>query len=210
MNYFLFALEGISYSGKTTLSKNLAEMGVSRMPELAEFYSNGAEFPTFPRNDEEAKISDKWFFEKECERMNITKEMLRNGPVVQDRSYISSQAFVYARNKVFGVGDPEYNKQLINESLEKDIIIKPNIIYLRISLEEFRYRKSVDLKRRISDFGLLAVKNTTYPKEENLMYSQIEFYELLTSLESVIIIDAQKSKQEICREVYSCIKEWKI
>jgi thymidylate kinase len=176
----IIAIEGISYAGKTTLSKNLVDDGFSRLEELAEKFGHGAGFPSFPKTNEDAKKSDLWFIEQEIIRSAESKTKADNAAVVCDRSFISGLAFAYARQKIFKLGDVSYQHDLIRSAAADGKLHVPLLVYLALDFETFFKRKNQDYERRLREYGVDAVTNVTVTAHETAFFSkQIEYYETI-------------------------------
>ncbi|NQU21174.1 MAG: hypothetical protein HQ567_07825 [Candidatus Nealsonbacteria bacterium] len=141
---FLVAIEGISYAGKTTLCRSLAQhFAYHRLYELGDKFDGGIRFPPFPETDEEACESDHWFLEQEIRRYRCAKQLLEVNPVVvMDRSHLSSLAFTYARERVFKIGSFARHKQSIEEAVSRGLLPTPPTIVIDIDWETCSRRRS--------------------------------------------------------------------
>lgn len=198
------ALEGISYAGKTTVSKILTKYGFQRVKELAESYENGAGFPPFALTPEDCKKNDEWFLKQEFERSKEAQNLASNGPVVFDRSYISTCAFVWARENSMHLGSYEQFISQVAHKASPAELVMPWIIYLKMDWDVYRERKESDLVRRIQEFGEEAVNNVTIPyQEKKFVRAQMGFYEELAQQnpKSVYVFDGAESPDKIAERI---------
>ncbi len=176
-NYHLFALEGINFCGKTTISSALINLGYTRLPELSEKFRYGLDFPSWAQNESEARQNDIWFYEQECLRMTQIENTIEKEIVIADRSYLSSLAVTYARREVFKIDTFNFKKALIQEGLLNGKLITPYFIYLKLNIQNYLDRKKDKMSDRLRIKGKQALLNTTAPfKETEYINSQINFY----------------------------------
>lgn len=201
----IITIEGISFSGKTTLTKILEREGFARLYELAEKFDYGARFPKFAKNTEEAKQNDLWFLQQEIIR---EKEMIlisNNKPVIADRSFVSALAFAYAREEVFGIGDMFYQSSIIKQAVNNGQLHLPWVVYLNIDIDNFFKRKRNDEERRIIEYGENAVKNMkVHDKEKEFFEKQIEYYARTLSKIPYLELDALQDRYDLVAKV----KDW--
>ncbi len=206
----IVAIEGISFTGKTTLSNKLASLGFVRIYELAEKFGYGADFPGFSRTNEEAKVSDEWFVKQEIIRAKEAKQQAQNNPVITDRSFISGLNYAFAREKVFGIGNITYQHDNIKRCTKTDELYVPWHVYLRMDLSTYLARKSKDTERRIFEFGQKAVDNVTiFEQEEDFVLAQIEHYESVFAQTSTscLQLDANSETGDLVRLVQDWISQ---
>jgi len=174
----IIAIEGLSFAGKTTLTKLLERDGFTRLYELADKFEYGAGFPPFPKTTEDAKKSDSWFVQQEVIReQDALLESIKK-PVLQDRSYISGLAFGYARQTIFGLGDAEYQQGIIKQALTQGLLHIPWFVHLKIDIPTLYDRKRKDEERRLKEYGEAAVRNVSISDEEMKFFEkQLEFYQ---------------------------------
>jgi len=207
MNSFV-AIEGISYSGKTTLTSYLQNIGIGiRVPELAELCNDGLEFPDFPSNNHEALASDNWFLRKEIDRMNrylIPSESI----FFLDRSYLSSLAFTYAREKKFGIGSHLVHKQCVNQAVQCGQLPTLRNVILRMDVETYLERKNLEKKKREETLGLAVVQKVGSIMEDiDFVKYMIEFYDKqLENDTGAVYIDAQNTIEENSQIIRGLIK----
>ena len=198
----IIAVEGVSFAGKTTLTKFLEKEGFSRLYELAEKFGYGAGFPHFPESTEAAKQSDHWFVQQEVIREQDALVKATCYPVIADRSFISGLAFSYARKSVFGLGDPNYQHGVVKEAISEGKLHIPWLIYLKIDLDSLFQRKEKDNARRIKEYGAAAVANATIASDEQLFFEkQREFYARLFANVPHLELDALQRTQDLAIQV---------
>ncbi len=201
----IIAVEGISFAGKTTLTRFLEKEGFARLYELAEKFDYGAKFPKFPENTEEAEQSDLWFIQQEVIREQDALAKSGSSPVIADRSFISGLAFSYARQSVFGLGDTNYQYSVIKKNITEGKLHIPWMIYLKIDLGSCFERKRKDSTHRIMEYGEAAVKNVSISANETLFFErQIEFYARLFTQVPHLELNASRSTYDLAVQV----KDW--
>lgn len=207
----IIAIEGISFAGKTTLSKNLAQAGFKRMYELSEKFGNGLDFPTFPKTTDEAKRSDAWFLEQEILRAAEARIYAENDIIIADRSFISGLAFAYARQKTYCLGNAVYQHELIRKALLSNRLYVPWLIYLHIDINTIFDRKSRDYERRLINYGEKAIKNVTVlEKEEQFFTEQIKYYESIFKKIPHLKLDAKSNPSklvDIVKNLATCLSQ---
>ena len=205
-NNYLIAIEGIPYSGKTTLSHLIKQnMNFKRIPEIAEINNNGADFPLFPKNDLEAIQSDSWFFQEEIKRTQIIKEFIKTNSIIMDRSYVSSLAFVKSRFDCYNIGSIEEHSKLINAGLSNGSLIIPYHIFLDIDMDTYIKRKKSCENYRLKKFGNIAMLNTSNNiNNDEFIEHLINFYKnYFLNSETLILNDNNKSNI-----LYGKTKKW--
>ncbi len=201
----IIAVEGISFAGKTTLTKLLEKQGCTRLYELAERFNYGAGFPPFPKTTDEAKKSDSWFVQQEIAREKDILAKAGTSILIADRSFISGLAFAYARQEVFGIGDVLYQQNLIKCAVSQGQLHIPWLVYLNITLDSFFERKKKDSGRRIKEYGKVAVQNVSINEKESPFFEkQIEFYTRLFVRVPHLKLDALETPYALAAQV----KEW--
>jgi thymidylate kinase len=198
MSNRIIAVEGISYSGKTTLSQMLSQhSGVVRIYELAENHEFGAGFPPFPSNDSEAFSSDLWFFNQEVVRSQLAIEASKNSLVVLDRSYLSSQAFVKARNRCYGIGNPDHHADLIQYGLESGLLVEPEYIFIDIDMDTYKERVARYEQDRLNAFGPAAMNNRANNiKDAEFIDEMLSFYRDYFSKNRGFVLDGRRPTSE--------------
>lgn len=153
----IVAIEGNSFSGKTTTTESLAEtFGVPIIHEYDKYAGGGLNFPSFPPdNYSEAKKSIDFFVELETRRTHDAIEhSIKSGlPVVMDRSPFSCLVFQWTVQKRLPEVPNAYAYSL--ETFEKavqsgDIVLPDGLIYLEpeseaIFLDRVRRRGRVHI-----------------------------------------------------------------
>lgn len=204
----IIAIEGISFAGKTTLTKLLEKDGFARLYELAEKFEYGAGFPPFPKTTDEAKKSDLWFVEQEVKREQDARTKANIAPVVADRSFISGLAFGYSRQSVFRLGDVVYQHKIVRQVLDTEQLHIPWFVYLKIDINSFFERKRKDEERRIREYGIRAVNNLSVNEDERRFFEkQIEFYERIFSKVPHLALDALDAPCTLAEKVKKWSKE---
>ena len=138
-------LEGTSFAGKTTLSKELEKHNPNRYKMIEEYvaYAKGAEnFPSYPpKNKEEALRNFEFFLNLERQRhVDIKKHEDKPYVMVMDRSIISLLGFEYAQKYLAGL-DVFCE---VKDMLEKEPDLAPDfIIYL--------HANDLNIKKRLQE-----------------------------------------------------------
>ncbi len=203
----IIAIEGISFAGKTTLTKLLEEQGLERLYELAEKFDYGAGFPSFPKTTDEARESDLWFIQQEVTREQNALIKSSRSVVVADRSFISGLAFGYARQEVFGLGDAIYQNELVRQALSQGLLHIPWLVYLKMDINTYFKRKENETNIRIKEYGEAAVRNVSISKEEKKFFEkQIEFYTRLFKNVPHLELDALEIPYLLATQVRTWVK----
>jgi deoxyadenosine/deoxycytidine kinase len=151
----IFAVEGNSFSGKTTTVERLEEQfHVPIVHEYDRYANGGINFPHFPPETyEDAKGSIDFFVELETRRSQDAMELAltRDLPVVLDRSPYSCLVFQWT----VGRRDPSipeayaYSLEKFQRAVEDGNIILPNgLIYLEPGSEDI-FMKRVQTRGRV-------------------------------------------------------------
>lgn len=143
MNNPIIAIEGLSFSGKTTLCNILKEKGFENVKELAELCNGGKNFPDFPMNSNEAIKNDNWFQKIEEIRCKDALNKQANKSVVADRWFISSTGYIFARDILLGYDTLESHIEGIKEGMNKGVFFIPYFVYLDVDLNTIKKRHDV-------------------------------------------------------------------
>lgn len=198
----IIAVEGISFAGKTTLTKLLRLQSFARLYELSEKFEYGVLFPHFPKNTAEAKQSDLWFIEQEIARECDARLMATKSPVIADRSFVSGLSFGYARARIFALGDTNYQHNKIKQAIERGDLHTPWFVHLKSDINLFFERKRKDNERRIKEYGKEAVKHVTIPKyEKEFIEKELEFYIRFFSRVPHLELDARINSYELAAQL---------
>jgi thymidylate kinase len=149
----LIAVEGPSFSGKSTLLAQLAaQFSTETIGEHHDYVSNG--FPPNPKTNEAAYVNADFFFSLEKKRAADTRQALgRHAIVFSDRSVASLVAYQLAlaavKDRVPGaIPVPEYVTTLARQEIEAGNIEIPNgFILLRVA-DETTHNLRVDERGR--------------------------------------------------------------
>jgi thymidylate kinase len=154
-NLKISTIEGHSFSGKTTLLKELEKTyRVSVIEEYDHYVGGGKNFPKFPPTTlDEAKSAIKFFIELEKRRTNDAIELcIKYGqPVIMDRSPLSCMAFQKVAEDTY----PEmpqayaYSIDAFKEEAEKGGIIFPSVVLYIEPPDLEAYMKRVAIRGRM-------------------------------------------------------------
>lgn len=177
------ALEGHSYSGKTTLLGHLRDMGTQNIIAEHDVYAGGIDnYPPFPPTDfQMAKNNVDFFADLEVKRAYDASHL--EGDIFFDRSFMSVILFQKFMKSLAIEGQYEaydYAKDLFFNLLQKEEVIFPDfIVFLACEPEDYVQRQS----REIS-VGLLRGKEALdfFTKEYDKICSVFEKYGRLQKL----------------------------
>ena len=149
----LIAVEGPSFSGKTTLLTQLvARFSTETIGEHHDYVSTG--FPPNPKTNEEAYVNADFFLDLEKKRAADTRRALdRQAIVFSDRSVVSLVAYQLAlaavKDKVSeAIAVPDYVMSLARQEIEAGNIEVPDgFILLRVA-DETTHNLRVDERGR--------------------------------------------------------------
>jgi len=197
-NSVIMAIEGISFAGKTTLSKSIETNSkqIKRIYELSEKFENGAKFPSFPIDLVQCVKNDLWFYNEECKRSNDVKCDFMHNSIIMDRSYLSALTYCFSRQATFDLGNFEDTKKIIIEGVESGKLIEPYFIYLYMNYDTYLIRKTQDLEHRKLTLGIEAVENCLVPSnEEYFIKNQISFLDSFykKNKKHILLLDCKNS-----------------
>jgi thymidylate kinase len=185
-------VEGLPYAGKSTVILELAKNGIPRLGELAEFFKNGESFPSFSETTEDSRESFAWFVAAEAFRCAQLHEYSSDSFVLSDRTIVSSLAYSHARRATYSIGDIHEERQLVTEAVNEHKIIIPPLIYVRIPIETYLYRRASTFDKRCDQLGRSAVENVTiFERAQEFFEAELEYYDTiaLRLREQIHVID---------------------
>jgi len=188
------ALEGGSFSGKTTLLKALELYNKDRYKAIEEFvvYAGGSEnFPNYPpKNKKEALASLEFFLNLEYNRhIDIAKYRDEHCIVVMDRSAISLLGFIFVQKFLTGIDIFDEAKEIIRSNPE---ILPKFVIYLHAT--------DAQIKERMIKSGRKVGKLFIDPEFNKQL--RVFFDWLIDQNEySIISVNTNKSMEELKKEV---------
>lgn len=137
------SLEGTSFAGKTSVSRELESSNPDRYKLIDEYvvYAGGAEkFPAFPPKNKEEALKNLEFFMNLERKRHEDMEQYKGRPyvMVMDRSVISLLGFRYVQKYFTGIDIFEETKAVLKQ--EKDLA--PDfVIYLTASDQAIKQRR---------------------------------------------------------------------
>lgn len=143
----VLAIEGLSFSGKTTLLKALEADDVSIVPEIGEAYAEGRDFPAKASSTSQWQ-RDMWFLDREIERFSLVR-----GNVIMDRCVLSFAAHLGARRVLNGTWPDHRVMRRLNEALKSHALGVPHVVILDVPMQEILRRRTL----RFSIEGPIAV-----------------------------------------------------
>jgi len=195
----VIGLEGLPYAGKTSLSSLLLDAGMSRLGELAEYFANGQQFPSFSETTADARESFDWFVKAELSRFAHLNEYPSRSLIISDRTLVSSLAYSYARRQVFQIGDKRDEHQAIERAVVDKGYYIPPLIYVRIPIETYFDRRESTYDLRCETLGKRAVENVTiFEREREFFEAQIEYYDMIAERlgDKLLVIDGTCDPRE--------------
>jgi thymidylate kinase len=188
------ALEGTSFSGKTTLAKELARYNPNRYKMVEEYvsYAGGSQnFPSYPpKNRREALSNLDFFLNLERQRhTDIEKYKDESCIVVMDRSVISLLGFRFAERYIGGLNIFCEAKAIIQQEpqLAPDIIVYLHATDIQI---EQRRQKS---HRRVGDMFVNSDFNYQLRRFFDWLIAQREYLIITIKTDKLI----EKVKKEL-------------
>ena len=142
----IIAIEGCSYSGKTTLARLLVDkyLGSTLIPEYNEIAGGSKNFPPPPQTEDDAIKAVQFFIELEHQRQRLIQKALAandNKLIVQDRSLLTCIAFDYA---IAQLGRFDVWNQSQQAFLSQKFLLPDIILFLAVNQETIMTRKSKD------------------------------------------------------------------
>lgn len=176
----IIAIEGNSFSGKTTLIRDINRSGLPTIGEYNVYAGNGYAVPAFPpRSYSEAKTSVDFFIGLEERRSSDTVRLIEHGSnqVIMDRSPFSCILFQKLVRDLFP-SIPEAYEYCIDSFLEayqaEKIVLPTALIHIKPS-------SSAEFLRRVSERGRVhfdflnepVVDETIHNWYENEVFDQV-------------------------------------
>lgn len=205
-NFPVIALEGISYSGKTTMLNLCKKNGLSALKELSEIST----FPKIPQDSDKIRIVDEWFYNQHVSRIKEIVSASNTNSVILDRYFLSDLAYVYARFHTYKVGDLDFYKSLLINGVAVGKIIIPWFVYISIDIELYISRKLKDEKKRIYERGLNQMIRCPYDFNQKIFFeNQISFYQSFfkRNFDKVLIVDGNLDPDFLCAHVLNWINQ---
>ena len=207
----IIVIDGTSNAGKTTLCENLQRNmeNVIIVPGASTFAKQHQErypnIPPIPKNIEEEKINQEFFFRLELDRLIEAIGLLKNNvDVFMDRSVLEIISVAYSFESInnwpgiYANAQNLYNK-FITTIKENDLRFPDSYIWLQASPEEVIRRNTIRQRER----GQKLSENEWV--NSKLIMKQIEFFEKLCNLDKQnkfkMINTNNKSKADVLNEV---------
>lgn len=208
----IIVIDGTSNAGKTTLCENLEKtvQNVSIVPGASLFAKlNSARYPkipAIPKNAEEEKENQKFFFELELDRLKKANEMAKQGKYIfMDRGVLEILSVAYSFEHINGWKGIYSNARklyeaFIEESGKNGLMLPAKYIWLQADFKEIVKRN----KSRKFERGQALSEDDWI--ESNLIKKQIDFFKTMMHLpennDKLKLIDTNNmSKQEVLSEV---------
>ena len=198
----VIGVEGLPYAGKSTVISRLHQAGMSRLGELAEFFENGGTFPRFSERTADARESFEWFVNAEVARHASLASFQQDAMVVADRTIVSCLAYSYARRATFSIGDIDLEHSAVREAVQAGKLYIPQLLYVRIPIDVYLYRKAHAFDVRCEVLGREAVENVTLPdRERDFFEAQLVYYDTIARrLRDLIhVVDGTLPPDELAR-----------
>ena len=208
----IIVIDGTSNAGKTTLCENLEKtvQNISIVPGASFFAKlNSARYPkipAIPKNAEEEKENQKFFFELELDRLKKANEMAKQGKdIFMDRGVLEILSVAYSFEHINGWKGIYSNARklyevFIEESRKNGLMLPAKYIWLQADFKEIVKRN----KSRKFERGQALSEDDWI--ESNLIKKQIDFFKTMMHLpennDKLKLIDTNNmSKQEVLSEV---------
>ncbi|MBU1202377.1 MAG: deoxynucleoside kinase [Nanoarchaeota archaeon] len=191
MNNPIIAIEGMSFSGKTTLINLLSNHDFELVPELATFNDNKKSFSPLPTNINDALESDDWFQKKEEKRCKLALEKQIDKKVIVDRWFISSTGYIFARDVLLSYNTLEYQFEGIKKRMNKGSLFLPYFVYLDVDTDTVK-KRHLDPRKQYGGFelnGSLMVE----PYKDDFFALQKYFYDLFAEIYSQRVLKLSSS-----------------
>ena len=212
----IIVIDGTSNAGKTTLCENLekAVQNISTVPGASLFARLNIEryphIPPIPKNAEEEKENQKFFFRLELDRLIEANKLAEQGKTVfMDRGVLEILSVAYSFESINGwTGIYKNAKELYGKFVaytkKKGINLPNEYIWLQAEYEEIKRRNKLRQKER----GQLLSEDDWI--EKNLINKQIEFFKRMSSIENsdkLYLVDTNNmTKQEVIEAVCNLLK----
>ena len=179
---FVIVFEGLPGSGKTTLKNDLmfGQLIVDRVEQI---------LPDNPDNDEELTLDDIF----RSDTLKTERIINRKGDIVLlDRYYLSTLAYQYAHDKVFGSNNYNISREWYDSALQSGLIVQPDLtVYIDTPLEASYKRKN-------------RMPNTSEWTNQAFLLAMKEFYD---TQNETVVVDGSLTYNEVKNTIITIVKE---